>query len=78
MRGVDFDAARKVLTTPADPRIRRLRRADRLGQLPPFHAEGDLRAASDERRHAERANQPGDSHRAPACLRTRLDPMFAE
>ena len=52
----------------ADPRIRRLGRADRQGQLPPFHAEGDLRAAGGDRRHAERAGQPGDPHRPSARI----------
>ena len=43
-----------------------VRRADRQGQLPPFHAEGDLRAAGGDRRHAARAGQPGDPQRASA------------
>ena len=37
-----------------------VRRADRQGQLPPLHAEGDLRAAGGDRRHLAGADQPGD------------------
>ena len=43
-----------------------VRRADRQGQLPPFHAEGDLRAAGGDRRHLAGAGQPGDPQRASA------------
>ena len=44
-------------------RDRAVRRADRQGQPPPFHAEGDLRAAGGDRRHAARAVQPDDAQR---------------
>ena len=36
------------------------RGADRQGQPPPLHAQGDPRAAGDRRRHAARVSQPGD------------------
>ena len=42
---------------------RAVRRPDRQGQFPPFHAEGDLRAAGGDRRHAARADRP--VHAAP-------------
>src|SRR6516225_6799774 len=51
---------------PADPRIRRLGRADRQRQLPPLRAEGDLRAAGGHWRHAQRSDQPGGAHRPSA------------
>ena len=38
----------------ADRRDRAVGRADRQGQSPPFHEEGDLRAAGGDRRHAAR------------------------
>ena len=62
-----FDAG-KPGGRAADPQFGGLRRADRQGQLPPFHAEGDFRAAGGDRRHAERADQPGDPHRPSARI----------
>ncbi len=59
-----FDHANQRGRAP-DPRDRALRRPDRQGQLPPFHAEGDLRAAGGDRRHAACADQPGDR---AACI----------
>ena len=53
-------------------RDRPRRRHDRQGQLPPLHAEGDLRAAERHRRHARRLLQPGcaDGGAARPPLRT--------
>ncbi len=56
----------------ADPRGRRLGRLDRQGQLSPFHAEGDLRAAGGHRRHLGRTDQPGDPQRALAGAALRV------
>ena len=57
-----FDRANQQGRAPG-ARDGAVRRADRQGQLPPLHAEGDLRAAGGDRRHAACADQPGDAQR---------------
>ena len=59
-RSTIFDRARPA-GRARGARDRALGRADRQGQSPPFHAEGDLRAAGGDRRHAACADQPGDA-----------------
>ena len=57
----------------ADPADRAERGADRQGQPPPLHGEGDLRAAGGARRHAALLRRPGDApdRAARAAVRPR-------
>ena len=55
-----------------DQADRVVRRADRQGQLPPLHAQGDPRAAGRDRRHAADLREPGRPSRHPARAAGRL------